>query len=63
MKIYEVSLWPNNQPPILIGYFKGNNKNSVLREVCPKYSLDMEDDNVRIEEDGLDTPIKIWNKS
>ena len=61
MKTYEVSLRPNNQPPILIGYFKGNKKN-IRREVCDKYSIDENDDSLSVVEDGDDTPIKRWKK-
>lgn len=61
MKEYEVTLWPNNQPPILVGYYKGNKAN-VKREICNKYSIDENDDALTIAENKGETPYKRWQK-
>lgn len=62
MKIYEVSLWPNNQPPILIGYFKGSSIKAVKKMICMEYNLDIKDKNLSVVKNEKDTPIKRWNK-
>ena len=60
LKTYEVSLWPNNQPPILIGYLKSISKEKLLKEVCKEYNL--KPGGLSIVEDCDDTPIKRWDK-
>ncbi len=63
MKTYEVSLWPSNQPPILLGYFKGKKKN-IIKLVCEENELSKKDEkNLTIEENGPNSPMKRWNKS
>lgn len=62
MKEYEVSLWPNNQNPILLGYYKGTNKKSVLERVCKENGIKIDDDCLCVIENSNNTPIKRWRK-
>ena len=63
-KKWEVSLWPDNQPPILLGYFfalteddakKAARRSSMFGDITPM-------DNFVAVEDGKNTPMKEWNK-
>ncbi len=63
MKTYEVSLWPNNQSPILVGYFKADSKEGVkdkLKKEMPY--IDTDDENLYICLKSKNTPLEHWRK-
>ena len=63
MKTYEASLWPNNQPPVLLGYFESATMKAVREMVALENGLDINDENLCVVVDDGNTPIKNWNKS
>jgi hypothetical protein len=60
MKTYEVSLWPNNQPPILLGYYKGTSKEDVRKQLGKESFIDPHDENLYICLKSKNTPIERW---
>ena len=63
MRRYEASLWPNNQPPILLGYFHSATAKNVREMVAVENSLDVNDENLCIVVDDGNTPYKNWKKN
>lgn len=59
-KEWEVSLWPNNQPPILLGVYRADTKEEAKNRACVENGIQLDDDNLSVEENGKDTPMKRW---
>lgn len=62
MRKYEASLWPNNQPPILLGYFLSANAKNVREMVALDNGIPIDCDDLCVVVDDGNTPIKNWNK-
>jgi len=63
MKTYEASLWPNNQPPILLGYFQGTSMKAVREVVALDNGIKVDDENLCVVVDDGNTPIRNWRKN
>jgi len=62
MKTYEVSLWPNNQSPILLGYYKANTLKEAKKNACKENDIDFNDENLFVVLDSKDAPMRRWNR-
>lgn len=71
LKQWEASMWPNNQPPVLIGIVNAKCKKDAMKLVVKMMREELKRHNIKVtvkEEDITivlnteDTPIKRWNK-
>ena len=58
-KSYELTLWPNNQPPVLLGYCLAESKRKAQQKALDQHKL-KKSDPVQITLDGPKTPYKQW---
>lgn len=63
MTEYEITIWPNNQPPILLGYYKSSHKAEALIRACREHNLRADDENIFIIKNRKDTPYKKFNNT
>lgn len=60
---WEVSLLPNNQPPILVGYYDAPTAELAKKIACKENSLDINDDCLCVEKNSKNTMIKRWKRN
>lgn len=63
MRKYEATLWPDNQPPILLGYYTDTTKANVKRRVCQEHRISLTDTNLTVILYTKNTPYKAFNKN
>lgn len=66
MNLYEVTLWPNNQSPILLGYYKAETVNGAKRKAAEEMtnqgcSLKATDPNLDVRIKSKNTPYEKWH--
>ena len=61
VKLWEVSVWPNNQPPVLLGNYYATNA-TVAKELAAVDNQMKVDDCFCAELAGENSPIKRWNR-
>jgi hypothetical protein len=59
INLYEASIWPNNQSPILLGYFEGTSIEEVRKKAALDNNIPREDIWVEICGDK-DTSVERW---
>lgn len=67
-RLYEVTLWPNNQPPILLGYYRASSANvakikaaaEMTSQGCP---LKATDPNLNAQPKSKNTGYEKWQRS
>ena len=63
MILYEVTLWPNNQEPLLLGYYKAGSPAVAKKKAAKDCSLCADDDNLSAIPKSKDTPYERWQRS
>lgn len=62
IQLWEVSLWPNNQPPSLLGEYYAVSAKAAIEMAGIEWDIKTDDDAFCAEPAGPDSPIKRWNK-
>lgn len=61
IQLWEVSLWPNNQPPCLLGEYYAINAKVAMEMAAIELQIKV-DDCFCAELAGENSPMKRWNK-
>jgi hypothetical protein len=57
---WEVSFWPNNQPPVLLGMYSAPTEKEALKMACKENDISVKDKHLNIAKNSRWTPIKRW---
>jgi hypothetical protein len=61
LKSYEIGLWPNNQPPVLLGYLLAKSKKAAIAQARKDFSL-QDRDPISAMLSTQHTPLKRYRK-